>query len=347
MTRPNRPQMQYPFSDDLEYASPEMVAEGVYRCRIPLEFGPPYINSWLLEEEDGWTVVDTGMGTEVSSNAWRKVFKNFLGDKPVNRLIATHMHPDHLGLAGWICHKWNIPLHMSQTEYLMARTLIADTHHDVPDEATTFIHAAGYTGEQEDMYRAEFGKFGSVIRTLPHAFHRLKDGDRLTIGGVDWNVVIGRGHSPEHVCLHCPEKNLFIAGDQLLPEISSNISVWPTEPEANPLKDWLESCAKLKDYLPEDVLVLPAHGNPFRGARERLAYLIADHEENLAKLLELCQTPVRVPDCFVTLFKRELPDDKINLATGETIAHLNYLIHDGSIIRETDDKGVNHYRRAE
>ncbi|WP_417317377.1 MBL fold metallo-hydrolase [Emcibacter sp.] len=347
MTRPERPKMQYPISHEPELARPDKVAEGVYRCRIPLEFGPPYINSWLLEEEDGWTVVDTGMGTRISSDAWRDVFKNFFGDKPVNRVIVTHMHPDHIGLAGWICRKWDIPLHMSQVEYLTARTLVADTHHDVPDEALNFIRAAAYTEEQMDSYRAIFGKFGSFIRALPHAFTRLRDGDRLTIGGVEWIVVIGRGHSPEHACLHCPEKNLFISGDQILPEISSNISVWPTEPEANPLEDWLESCEMLKNYLPENVLVLPAHGNPFIGARERLAYMISDHQENLEKLLELCRTPVRVPDCFTTLFKREITGGKLNLAAGETLAHLNFLIHQGQVIRETDDKGVNLYRRAD
>ena len=346
MTRPERPQMQYPFSHEPELGQPDRVAEGVYRCRIPLEFGPPYINSWLLEDDAGWTVVDTGMGTKISSDAWRDVFKDFFGDKPVIRVIVTHMHPDHIGLAGWICRKWNIPLHMSQVEYLTARTLVADTHHDVPDEAMRFIRGAAYTDEQIDNYRAIFGKFGSFIRSLPHAYSRLRHGDSLTIGGAEWQVVIGRGHSPEHVCLHCPDKNLFISGDQILPEISSNISVWPNEPEADPLKDWLESCARLKNYLPEDVLVLPAHGNPFRGAKERLTYLIQDHEENLTKLRLLCATPTRVPDCFTTLFKKQIPEDKLNMAAGETIAHLNYLIHDGSIIRETGPDGVHLYRRV-
>ena len=187
--------------------------------------------------------------------------------------------------------------------------------------------------------------FGKYVAPLPESYNRLMDGDVVSIGEGDWTIIVGRGHSPEHACLFNAEKNLVIAGDQILPTISSNVSVYPTEPHANPLKDWLESLAAMKERLPEDVLVLPAHGKPFRGAHDRLDALIKEHTDGLEKLVELCGEPRRAIDVFPALFKSEISDSNLILATGESIAHLSYLVAEGTLAVETDDN-VLWYRRA-
>ena len=188
--------------------------------------------------------------------------------------------------------------------------------------------------------------FGKFVAPLPESYRRLCDRDTVTIDGSDWEIVVGRGHSPEHACLFNADKNVLIAGDQLLPRISSNVSVHPTEPNANPLKNWLDSLAAMKDRLPEDVLVLPAHGSPFRGAHPRLDALIAEHMTGLEKLLEECREPQRAIDVFPALFKARISETNLIMATGESIAHLNYLLADGSITAESDSDGVRWYQRS-
>ena len=186
--------------------------------------------------------------------------------------------------------------------------------------------------------------FGRVVAPLPESYRRIVDGERLSIGGNDWEIVVGRGHSPEHACLFDAERNIVISGDQILPTISSNVSVYPTEPHANPLRDWLESLAAMKIRLPEDVLVLPAHGKPFRGAHARLDALISEHTTGLGRLFELCSEPRRAIDVFPALFKGRISDGNLIMAAGESIAHLNYLVAEGSLDVESRN-GVLWYRR--
>jgi glyoxylase-like metal-dependent hydrolase (beta-lactamase superfamily II) len=321
------------------------VADGIQWLRMPLPFALDHINLWLVEDDDGWAVVDTGIDSGTSRKVWRDTIANVMGDKPINHVVATHLHPDHVGCAGWLTDEFNIDLWMTRDEYLLCRVLVADTGREAPDEGTRFYHAAGFPAEAMHRYEEMFGMFGKFVAPLPEAYKRLREGDRLTFAGHTWEVLVGRGHSPEHACFLDAERNLFVSGDQLLPTISSNVSVYPTEPEANPLKDWLDSLRTLKASLPSDVLVLPAHGKPFRGAHERLDALIAEHVIALDKLLLHCKEPCRAVDAFPALFRTRITDSKLMMATGESLAHLNYLIDDGALVSETDADGVNWYRR--
>ena len=322
------------------------VAAGVYWIRMPLPFALDHINLWLLKDGEGWVQVDTGLVETSVIESWRTLFETYLKGASVNRLIVTHLHPDHVGLAGWLAHEWGASLHMSRTEYLLCRTLLSDMHKEAPDAAIRFYRHAGFDEEAIGIYRAHFGGYGSFVGALPDAYQRLVKGDRLKIDGAEWEVIIGQGHSPEHVCLYCAEKKLFIAGDQLLPTISSNVSVWPLEPNANPLKDWIDSCHHLRARLPADVLVLPAHGKPFYGAHPRLDSLIAEHQQALDDLYALCAEPKRVLDVFSVLFKNPVTKRTLIFATGEARAHLNYLVQAGLLQVEVDDKDVAYYRQA-
>jgi glyoxylase-like metal-dependent hydrolase (beta-lactamase superfamily II) len=336
--------LDYPFATRPETGEAIEIAPGVHWVRMRLPFQLNHINLWLLEDEGGWTVVDTGVRDEPTAEAWEQLFSGAMKGLPVKRVIVTHLHPDHVGMAGWLVRRFDVALWMSRTDFLMCRTLVADTGEEAPKEAIRFYHAAGFPEDMLETYRTRFGGFGKGVYRLPNAYRRIVDGEEIAIGGRTWQVVVGRGHAPEHACLWCKELNLFISGDQILPRISSNVSLFPTEPEADPLREWLESCAHLRDLLPEDVLVLPSHNEPFRGAGLRLQELIDDHESNMEKLLALCAEPKRAVDVFPALFRSRITSGNFGMATGESLAHLNCLIYRGKIVKRTDESRVDWYQ---
>jgi glyoxylase-like metal-dependent hydrolase (beta-lactamase superfamily II) len=288
------------------------------------------------------------MQTPETASAWRRLLAEDLAPGRPTRIVATHMHPDHVGMAGWLARKFEIPLWMTRLEYLTCRVLVADTGRPAPADGERFYRRAGWDEEGIEQYRARFGGFGKAVHALPDSYRRIRDGDTLRIGGHDWRVIVGTGHSPEHACLYSPDRKLLISGDQVLPKISSNVSVFPTEPEADPLGDWLASIDILRREVPDDVLVLPAHNEPFHGLHARLDRLAAGHARGLARLRERLAEPRRVVDVFGALFARPIVGTGLmGLATGEALAHLNYLLVRGQATRRTDDQGVDWYRAAQ
>ncbi|NWG45842.1 MAG: MBL fold metallo-hydrolase [Alphaproteobacteria bacterium] len=339
--------LSYPFDGVPEEGEARAVAEGVYWVRMPLPFHLDHINLWMIEDGDGWTIVDTGLKSSKIIAAWETILASEFGKRPIKRVIVTHLHPDHVGLAGWFTQTYGVHLWMSRTDYLMCRTLSLDTGREAPPDAIGFYRAAGYGEPDLDRYRERFGGFGRGIHPMPDSFRRIVDGEILDIGGHYWQVLMGAGHAPEHACLYCPGLKLLISGDQVLPRISSNVSVFPTEPFGDPLKEWLRSCARLREILPGDLLVLPAHNEPFYGLHQRLTALIDNHEAALSRLLALLETPARAVDCFSPLFKRTVGPDLLGMATGESLAHLNCLIGRRLVTRRRDADGVDWYQRAE
>lgn len=342
--RPARPALVYPLGEPPLAGEVKEIADGIFWVRMPLPFALQWINLWLLEDGEGWTIVDTGMGLEQSREHWRAIFEATLKGKPVTRVICTHMHPDHMGLAGWICRKFGAPLWMSRLEYITGRVLVADTGREAPEEGMQFYRAAGWDEDALNSYKARFGGFGKAVSRMPDSYRRIAEGDVIEIGGRPWRVVVGNGHSPEHACLWQEQLKLFISGDQVLPRISSNVSVFPTEPDADPLTDWISSCHKLAGAIPGDVLTLPSHNEPFLGLHDRLANLVEGHERALARVLSrLRQEPKRAVDLFGALFARKIGGDLLGMATGEAVAHLNCLIGRGLARRVIDAAGVMRY----
>lgn len=339
-----KPQLVYPLGDPPEAGVAREIAPGVFWIRMPLPFVLQWINLWLLKDGDGWTIIDTGMGIEQSRDYWRQIFDATLKGEPVKRVICTHMHPDHMGLAGWICRKFDATLWMSRLEYITGRMLVADTGREAPEEGVRFYRGAGWDEDAIDSYKVRFGGFGKAVSKMPDAYHRMSDGDVIDIGGRPWRVITGNGHCPEHVCLWQEELKLFISGDQVLPRISSNVSVFPTEPDGDPLADWINSCKKLLAAVPNDVLVLPSHNEPFTGLHERLNNLLEGHEKALARVLNrLQQGPKRAVDLFGALFARKIGPDLLGMATGEAIAHTNCLVGRGVARAVRGEDGVVRY----
>lgn len=321
------------------------VRPGIYWTRLPLPFSLDHINLWVLDDGDSWAVVDTGFPSDRNRAYWRALFTNELAAKPVGRVIVTHFHPDHIGLAGWFARKWQIPIEISRAEFLTARTLTLDTADRTPDEVMRFYADAGWPkAKVADLRNRSWGRFGLGVHRLPIGYSRLRAGDRFAIGQRNWQVVVGAGHSPEHVCLLSDEDHVLIAGDQVLPRITSNVSVQPGEPDADPLDEWLQSIDRLR-ALPEDTLVLPAHNEPFSGLHVRLDQLAADHHDKLDALRAACTDGLTAYESFPAVFGREIGDADIQLATGEALAHLHWLHRRGQLSRYRDGDVVR-YRRC-
>jgi len=339
--------LNYKFQDQApEPGEVTEVAEGVFWIRMPMWGRLNHINVWLLKDYDGWTIVDTGLCNDEVQGLWQKIFDNHLGGLPIKRVIATHLHSDHTGNAGWICKKWDCELWMSRADFYMCKVMAADGPSDVPEDAIRFYRRAGFTEDRLDRYRERFGQFGANIAQLPAGYERIKEGQYIDIGGREWRAVIGHGHAPEHVCLYCPGLKVIIAGDQILPRITPNVSVQPSEPNANPLRDFINSCGRLREQLPPDLLVLPAHESLYVGVHERLTALIDWHEVALEKMYELCAEPKRAVDVFSALFKSEITDMSFFPATGEAIAHLHCALDRRIVTVEEDEHGVAWWRQA-
>jgi glyoxylase-like metal-dependent hydrolase (beta-lactamase superfamily II) len=341
--------LTYPFGETTPgLAETIPVAPGIEWVRMPLPFSLKFINLWLVDDGDGWTIVDTGLPLPETKNAWRQLLDaRVTPEKPLKRVIITHMHPDHVGSAGWLCHKYGAALWMTRLEYITCRMLVADTGRQAPKAGLDFYRRAGWNEPAIEHYKSRFGGFGRGVSLMPDAYHRLSDGDTFRMGGADWQVIVGAGHSPEHACLYSAQRNLLISGDQILPRISSNVSVHPTEPDADPLEEWLASCRKLLDLIPADCLVLPAHNEPFVGAHPRLQHLINGHETALTRLRQkLAKGPVPVLETFVSVFGRAIDGEELGMATGEALAHLNYLKQRGELSISVNSEGVALYGLA-
>lgn len=332
--------LSYPLGAIPEPGEAIEAAPGVLWLRMPLPMALNHVNVYAIADGDGWVVVDTGLRTSDTVTAWEAVLAGPLGGRPVTRVICTHMHPDHIGLAGWLCERFDAPLLMTRLEYVTARMLIGDTG-PAPDSGARFFRAAGWDEARIEKWRTSYGLFAKGVAPLPLGYRRLSERDVLTIGDDDWTIVIGDGHSPEHACLWRKSDNVLISGDQLLPKISSNVSVWPTEPLADPLGDWMSSLDKLEQILPADTFCLPGHGEPFTGVLPRIEALRRGHEVALKRLERTLRSPSRAVDGFSALFARPVGDGLYGMATGEAIAHLHYLERRGRAEREPDADGVD------
>ena len=337
--------LRYPYTGAPAYGSTKEIAPGLHWLQMPLPASLRHINLYLIEEKTGWVVVDTGIRGKETRDLWEKIFSQALAGKPVSRIICTHMHPDHTGQAGFIAHRFNVPLYMSYAEYYQSRVMYTMMQEGGYSHSTEHYFRAGLSATFVKALQASRNAFSasSDDQPLPSAFIRLTDGDELQLGNHSWQVMTGSGHSPEHVCLYCPRLRMFISGDQILPSITSNVSVYPTEPEADPMSDWLASQESFKTRLPDDILVLPAHNMPFYGVKQRLQELIDHHEDRMLILEECCIKPSTAVRLLPHLFARKLEGYTRIMALGECVAHLNCLMNRGKIKRLLLDS-VYHYQ---
>ena len=350
MANADESKLAYPLGDTLP-ATGEVIelAPGVRWLRMPLPFALDHINLWLLRDRaedgrEGWAVVDCGVANDSTRAAWDRVFAHHLDGLPVLRVIVTHMHPDHIGNAQWLTERWGCRLWISATDWYAARLASQSTTGFGGDDAAAFFGEHGLVDpEAIAKVRGRGGYYASMVPQVPRRFRRMMDGQTLRIGDHSFSCIAGYGHAPEHISLHCAELGILVSGDMLLPRISTNISVIDLEPEANPLPLFLASLARLR-ALPEDTLVLPSHGKPFRGAHERVRQLEAHHERHFDEVVAACRAkPCSAADLLPVLFRRHLDLHQTTFAMGEAVAHLHALVGMGRLHGRLDADGIRRF----
>ena len=325
------------------------IAPGVHWARMPLPFALDHINLWLLEDEmagePAWTLIDSGIGDDVTRGLWERVLTERVAGRPVARLIVTHHHPDHAGLASWLIERTGAQLWMPQAEYFAAHAMRDGSSGFGFDRVVAMFERNGLAGENLTLMQQRRSNYRSRVPAFPSDYRRLMDGDAQRIGGRSWKIVMGYGHAPEHAALYCEELGVLISGDMVLPRISTNVSVWANEPEGNPLALFLNSLSRYAG-LPATTLTLPSHGLPFRGLRERIAQLKEHHRLRLDELHEACETPKAAADVLDTLFRRKLDTHQLFFAMGEAMAHLHLLEREGRLARSVGSDGVVRYTQT-
>ncbi|MES2973956.1 MAG: MBL fold metallo-hydrolase [Pseudomonadota bacterium] len=339
-------QLHYPFGETLpEPGQAVEVAPGVKWIRMSLPFVLNHINLWLLrdsiEGREGWTAVDCCITHDASKQQWEQVIANELDGLPILRVLVTHMHPDHVGMAHWLCARFEAPLWMSSTDYHAARLATQTTTGFGGEGAAKFFASHGLNdADSYEKIRNRANYYPSLVPEVPRTFHRLMDGYVVRIGGREWRCISGYGHAPEHMALFAADIKVLIGGDMMLPRISTNVSVYEVEPEADSLRLFLESIDRFR-ALPEDTLTLPSHGKPFTGLYTRIGQLHDHHRDRLAEVMEACaEKPCSGADILPIMFKRELDLHQTTFAMGEAVAHLHALWFEGKLRRRLDADGV-------
>lgn len=352
---PLEAQLDYPFADTLP--GPGMVHEvapGILWLRMGLPFALDHINLWLVEDVfesvsgplHGWTAIDCGIATDATRDAWEIIFATQLRGLPIVRVLVTHCHPDHVGLSDWLCTRWHAPLWMTAGEYGYARMMSAALPGTDGTAMLPHFQKHGLTDPAMlEKLQTRKSYFTKLVPSVPLAYTRMQDDQVFRIGRHNWRVITGFGHAPEHASLYCADLNVLISGDMVLPRISTNVSVFAIEPEANPVQQYLDSLAKF-DGLPIDTLVLPSHGKPFCGLHVRTAQLNAHHRERLAEVMQACAEPCSAADIVPIMFQRALDAHQITFAMGEALAHLHKLWFDGKLRRAVGVDGIIRFQVA-
>lgn len=338
--------LRYPWPEPPAEGEATEVAQGVLWMRLPLPMKLDHVNVYALDEGPGWTIVDTGFDSGRSRAIWGKLLQGPLGGKPVTRVIVTHHHPDHVGLAGWFQSEIGAELLTTRTAWLFARMLVLDEQPVPTPETVAFYKSAGMDADiLTQRIRERPFNFADVVAPMPLGYTRVQQGDQIEMGGRQWDIHIGHGHAPEHATFWSRDDNLVLAGDQILPSISPNIGVYATEPMADPVADWMESCERFAGMARSEHLVLGGHKLPFTGLPLRMRQLLDNHHGALQRLSDFIDTPKSAGECFAPLFKRQIGAGEYGLALVEAYAHLSHLYQSGRAKRARRSDGAWVFQR--
>jgi glyoxylase-like metal-dependent hydrolase (beta-lactamase superfamily II) len=337
----SEPQLRFPHPTLPHPGELVEVAPGLLWARFALPFRLDHVNVYLIEDGNGWAVVDTGLGNAHTCEAWEALLAGPLSGRPLTRLIVTHFHPDHAGAAGWLVERFGLRVFMRQTEYLSSVNIHLDPGALQADHYQRFYSGHGLDAATTEKVVTQGHGYLKMVTGLPPTFRRLIAGEQLRIGGRIFDVLTGGGHSPEQVMLFCSEEHLFLAADQVLAKISPNVSVWAVDPEGDPLGIYLRSLEALSSSLPDDVLVLPGHNLPFYGLHARNRELRSHHEERCARIADACSTePQSAAELVPIVFRKDLDPHQMSFAFGEVLAHVNYMVRRGSLEWITSIEGT-------
>jgi glyoxylase-like metal-dependent hydrolase (beta-lactamase superfamily II) len=341
MTAAHPAVLEFPHSAPPAPGTTIEVAVGLHWLRMPLPFALDHINLWLLDEGEGWTLIDTGYGDAATRALWEQHFAMTMRGLPLRQIVATHCHPDHLGNAAWLSARFACPIVMTHTEFLAAHAILTETAAHGPRDTCDLFRRHGMAGADVEALAALGNRYARGVPVAPESARRLLAGDAFIAGDRPWRIIVGYGHSPEHASLYARAPGVLVSGDMLLPRITTNVSVWPSDPDGDPLGRFLDSLAAFES-LPPETLVLPSHGLPFRGIPLRVEALRAHHRARLAELEEAVAKagePVSATQMIPVLFRRPLDVHQRFFAMGEAIAHLNHLWHRERLSRTLSPEG--------
>ncbi|WBU62324.1 MBL fold metallo-hydrolase [Paracoccus albus] len=327
-----REPLTFPFQDVPEFGDPVEIAEGIIWVRFPLPFALDHVNVYFIRDGEGWAVIDTGINTKPAIATWQAVLRDVLRGEPITRVIATHVHPDHIGLAGWLCERFDAPLLTSLSSYSESRLISLAPNETGSRQFFDFYVSHGMTAEGAGIVAIRGNEYLQLVYPLPRSYHRLVRADVLNIGHREFRVVTGEGHAAEQIMLYCHEESLLFCADQVLERISPNVSVSATDPNGDPLGHFLRSLRQLRQDIPAEVLVLPGHRRPFHGLHTRAAELEEHHEQRCDLIRRACTVaPQTVADLVPVLFPRKLDAHQMSFAFTETLAHVNRLVRRGEL----------------
>lgn len=319
------------------------IAAGLLWARLPIPFPPFHINVYLIEDYHGWWIVDTGIGGEETEGLWRKIFQKYLRGKPVVGVIVTHLHPDHMGQAGYLTDRWQCSLWMTQLEFFYSQVFGDRANLGDSWQIRQFYKRNGLDQQQAAAAMENLGGYKNSVTPVPRSYHRLVHGQALAINDCEWRIIVGKGHSPEHACLYCSSLNILISGDQILPEINPPLMISAMEPDENPVSDYLTSLERFQ-HLPNDTLVLPSHGDIFHGLGFRIDDLYAHRQKKLTRVYSACHTPGSLRDLIPRIHKAELTGVSYGMAMTDCLANINYLLNKGLLTRELNPQGIYIYK---
>jgi glyoxylase-like metal-dependent hydrolase (beta-lactamase superfamily II) len=332
--------LHFPFSGPPEQGELREIAPGIMWARIPLPFKLNHVNVYLIEDGSGWAILDTGIADDATRAAWELLLAGPLAGWRFTKLIVTHYHPDHIGLAGWLCERFGLPLLTSQTCYLGCINLSLDPGALQAQHYQNFFHRHGMSSETATLVATQGHTYLGMVTPLPPTFRRLTDGDELVLGKRTFDVLSGDGHAPEQIMLYSAQESMLLAADQVIAKISPNVSVWAVEPDGDPLGLYLRSLTKLERELPADTLVLPGHHLPFLGLRHRCRELAEHHSDRCDRIADACRDTIKsVAELVPVLFTRPLDPHQLSFAFTETHAHVNYMVARG-ILAWHEEKGI-------
>ena len=341
--QPTQDALTFPFETVPEFEVPVEIAEGILWVRLPLPFSLDHVNIYFVRDGDGWAVIDTGLKTKDSIAAWERVLRDVLKGDKITRVIATHAHPDHIGMAGWLCERFDVPLLTSLSSYADSRLISQGPNKASSRQYFDFYVSHGMTAEGAGVVAIRGNEYLQLVHTLPNSYHRLVRADVLNIGGREFRVLTGEGHAAEQVMLYCHDEGLLFAADQVLERISPNVSVSAIDPNGDPLGHFLRSLRQLRQDIPADVLVLPGHRRPFYGLHTRAAELEAHHELRCDLIREACTAaPQTVADLVPVMFARKLDAHQMSFAFTEALAHVNRLVRRGELVADEKDGLLAH-----
>jgi glyoxylase-like metal-dependent hydrolase (beta-lactamase superfamily II) len=311
----------------------------IHKVRLPLPLRLNHVNSYLIEDEEGWSVIDPGLATDNTLTVWTEALQRYdltFGD--IRRIIVTHYHPDHYGLAGMFQQWTDAAVYSSKETFDWAdRTY----HSESIRKSAQFSRKCGVPASLVAQMSEHNEELFTWVKPIEGAKVLLEPEEDILLGGTQFQVKFGNGHAEGSVGFLHQASGLFIGGDLLLEKITPNIT-YDYSTGADPLQDYFDTLKKLQTLHIQTVL--PGHGEAFQLSESFIDRVIEHHLERLQEIRSIWKhsnagelTPYEIS---TRLFPKVADPASVSFALGETVAHLRYLQKRNELVLIERDKSL-------